>query len=198
MARTRVVNRSGGDISLPAPYSGIIASGGGAILEGTPDEVIANMGGLEAIGHGLLFETAGDAEPVTAQAVSAASRVDGTDDTIVVVGERLQLGPRYALSATAHQALTTPGAIDVAHRTTRLTTSGVGADAATLADGTAIGQRKSIILAAITTGGDTVVVTPTNFADGSTLTFAVLHDGAELEWNGAAWELVSLSGAVVA
>jgi hypothetical protein len=104
----------------------------------------------------------------------------------------------FDLNNSSAQSLPTPGAVDVVHRTTRLTTSGVGADAATLANGAAVGQRKSIILTTIAVGGDSVVLTPTSFADGVTLTFSVLHDGAELEWNGAAWGLVSKSGAVIA
>ena len=85
----------------------------------------------------------------------------------------------------AAQTLVGAGAVDVVHRTTRLTTDGVG-NALTLADGTQLGQRKSVVLGVLGAGGQTGVLTPASFADGATITFANVFDGVELEWNGAA------------
>lgn len=98
------------------------------------------------------------------------------------------------LSATIHgaaQALSGAGAVDITHRTTKLTSTGA-AQAITLADGALVGQRKTIIHAV---DGGSMVLTPTHLAIGTTITFTAVRDSAELEWNGTAWDIVTLVGA---
>lgn len=92
----------------------------------------------------------------------------------------------------SQQALTGPGAISITSETTVLTTT--GADALTLADGVA-GQRKTIIM--IADGGDGTL-TPTNFGNGSTITFADVGDSIELEFAGTDWWIVSNNGCAIA
>lgn len=92
----------------------------------------------------------------------------------------------------SQQALTGAGAISISTETTVLTTT--GADALTLADGVA-GQRKTIIM--IADGGDGTL-TPTNFGNGSTITFNDVGDSVELEFAGTDWWIVSNNGCAIA
>jgi len=92
----------------------------------------------------------------------------------------------------AQQALTGPGAIDITTQTTIITTT--GADAFSLADGTA-GQRKAIIM--IADGGDGTL-TPTNFGNGTTITFNDAGDSILLEFAGTDWWIVANNGCTIA
>lgn len=92
----------------------------------------------------------------------------------------------------SQQALTGAGAISIATATTVLTTT--GSDALTLADGVA-GQRKTIIM--IADGGDGTL-TPTNFGNGSTITFDDVGDSITLEFAGTDWWIVSNNGCTIA
>ena len=94
------------------------------------------------------------------------------------------------------QALSGAGAADVTNLVTELTT-GAGAAAVTLADGTTVGQMKIITM--VVDGGGTATVTPTTFANGSTLAFADVNDTVCLVWASTiGWVIVSNSGAAVA
>jgi len=94
------------------------------------------------------------------------------------------------------QALSGAGAADVTNLVTELTT-GAGAAAVTLADGTTVGQMKIITM--VVDGGGTATVTPTTFANGSTLAFADVNDTVCLVWASTiGWVIVSNNGAVVA
>ena len=94
------------------------------------------------------------------------------------------------------QALSGAGAADVTNLVTELTT-GAGAAAVTLADGTTVGQMKIITM--VVDGGGTATVTPDTFANGSTLAFADVNDTVCLVWASTiGWVIVSNSGAAVA
>jgi len=94
------------------------------------------------------------------------------------------------------QALSGAGAADVTNLVTELTT-GAGAAAVTLADGTTVGQMKIITM--VVDGGGTATVTPTTFANGSTLAFADVNDTVCLVWASTiGWVIVSNNGATVA
>jgi len=93
------------------------------------------------------------------------------------------------------QALSGAGAADLTNLVTELTT-GAGAAAVTLANGTTAGQIKIITM--VVDGGGTATVTPATFANGNNLAFADVNDTAMLVWaNTIGWVLVSNSGAVV-
>ena len=95
------------------------------------------------------------------------------------------------------QALADSGAADLTNLVTELTTTGVGAAAVTLANGTTAGQIKIITMVA--DGGGTATVTPATFANGTNIAFADVNDTVMLVWaNTIGWVLVSNSGAVVA
>lgn len=93
-------------------------------------------------------------------------------------------------AGTVSDALSGPGAVSVATRTTRVTSTGVG-DALTLANGTYIGQRKTIIM--VVDGGSSVITpaTPSGFA---TATLNAVYDWVEMEWTGAAWVPAGFGG----
>ena len=93
------------------------------------------------------------------------------------------------------QALSGAGAADVTNLVTELTT-GAGAAAVTLADGTTVGQMKIITM--VVDGGGTATVTPTTFANGTSMAFADVNDTVCLVWASTiGWVIVSNSGAVV-
>ena len=92
------------------------------------------------------------------------------------------------------QALSGAGAVDIINLVTEVTST--GANALTLADGTTVGQMKIITM--VVDGGD-ATLTPTTFANGSTMTFADVNDTVCLVWaNTIGWVIVSNSGVVVA
>lgn len=69
-------------------------------------------------------------------------------------------------------------------------------DTLTVPNGTVIGQLKTIVLDV--DGGDSLVVTPTNYADGSTITFADANDFCVLMWNGTNWRTIANVGGTIA
>ena len=92
------------------------------------------------------------------------------------------------------QSLSGAGAVDLTNLITELTTA--GANALTLADGTTSGQIKIINM--IVDGGDGTL-TPTTFANGSTITFDAVGESATLVWNSTVgWVAISTVGATIA
>ena len=94
------------------------------------------------------------------------------------------------------QALSGAGAADTVNLITELTTAG-GAAAVTLADGTTSGQMKIINM--IVDGGGTATVTPTTFANGSTIAFDAVAESVTLVRNSTiGWVATSVNGATIA
>ena len=92
------------------------------------------------------------------------------------------------------QSLSGAGAVDLTNLITELTTT--GANALTLADGTTSGQIKIINM--IVDGGDGTL-TPTTFANGTTITFDAVGESATLVWNSTiGWIASSTQGATIA
>lgn len=91
------------------------------------------------------------------------------------------------------QSLSGAGAVNITSLITEITTT--GADALTLADG-ANGQIKIITM--VVDGGNGTL-TPTTFANGTTMTFGDAGDTVMLVFNSTlGWTIVSNSGVVVA
>jgi len=67
----------------------------------------------------------------------------------------------------------------------------------TLANGTT-GQIKILYTKTEASSGQTSVVTPANFANGTTLTFDAVGDAAVMYFNGTNWVLVAGNGVAVA
>ena len=85
----------------------------------------------------------------------------------------------------AADAITDAGAVSVTTYFTEVTTT--TASALTLADGEKVGQMKKIIL--IVDAGD-ATLTPANFVDGSTVTFADAGDYVILMYTDAGWRAI--------
>jgi len=83
--------------------------------------------------------------------------------------------------------------------TTHLVTSntGVAADAFGLADGYD-GQEKIIVYKTETEGGDTGVVTPVSFYDGTTITFDTAGEFVKLFFTNGDWKIIVNNGGTVA
>jgi len=101
----------------------------------------------------------------------------------------------YGASITGGvQSLSGAGAVDLTNLVTELTTT--GANALTLADGTTSGQVKIVNM--IVDGGDGTL-TPTTFANGTTITFDAVAESATLVWNSTiGWVATSVQGATIA
>lgn len=128
---------------------------------------------------------------------SPAGVIVGVDTSGVFVSFALQLAKMVESSGSSGTApaeqISASGALSIVKRSSILAVSGT--KAYTLANGTRVGQRKSIFCrsAASTPVGVVTPATPNNFA---TLTFSTVNGGAELEWNGASWDLVGIGGTV--
>lgn len=70
-----------------------------------------------------------------------------------------------------------------------------GANTGTLADGEQ-GQLKTIVAPVVTAGS--FVLTPTNFNNGTTITFDAAGESATLIWAAGSWHVLALNGATVA
>lgn len=123
-----------------------------------------------------------DYTTVTRYRVSAVS--DGAATVIAGAGTVVAPG--------GIQELTGAGAVDVITGITLWTTS--GSDAGTLADGVE-GQRK--IVKCVVDGGEGTL-TPTNFLDGTDMTFTEVNDAVELVFADGNWNVVANAGVVVA
>jgi hypothetical protein len=91
------------------------------------------------------------------------------------------------------QALSGAGAIGLTSKITKWTTTGAG-NAGTLADGVQ-GQEKIIVHVV---DGGSGVLTPTNLANGTTITFTNVGEAAHLVFMNTEWHVVALYGAVLA
>ena len=76
-------------------------------------------------------------------------------------------------------------------------TDNSGNNAVTLAAGTA-GQIKILYTKVETSSGQTTVVTPAAFANGTTITFDAVGDAAILYYNGSTWVCLAQQGCAIA
>ena len=98
-------------------------------------------------------------------------------------------------AASVQQLDNAGGAVDVVNLFTTIDTSGAGAPVAyTLADGVE-GQVKKLVCVAY---GDDGVVTPANFASGTTVTFTAVGQAVDLAFIAGNWYVTSVLGATVA
>lgn len=130
---------------------------------------------------------------------SPAGIIVGVDSSGVFVSMSLQLSRAIAAAANvsgegAVERNLASGALSVVKRSSTLAVSGTVAY--TLANGVRLNQRKTIHCetAGATPHGVLTPATPVGF---STLDFTTARGGAELEWNGAGWVIVVISGTVV-
>ncbi len=95
---------------------------------------------------------------------------------------------------TTPDTRTGAGAVSITTSATKLVTTG-GADALTLANGTAEGQIKTI---AHTTDGGSAVLTPATGSGFTTVTFTSVGESVTLQWFTGGWVILSIRGAVAA
>jgi hypothetical protein len=173
--------------TLVTPILGTPTSGTLTNCNGLP--IVAGTTGTLSVARGGTGATAATG---TGNVVLANSPTLVTPDIGVATATSIATGP---VSGTV-QSLSGPGAVNLTTFTTAFTSTGTG-DALTLADGTA-GQIKNIVYVAEAAGADTGVLTPTNFGNGTTITFNAVGDSCQLQFIGTDWWVVSLNGAVVA
>lgn len=113
-----------------------------------------------------------------------------TSGNLVMTSGNLTITAGYLLAGV--QSLNGPGAVDVTHLATTITTT--GADALTLGDG-AVGQYKSIVMI-VKVGNATL--TPTNLYGFTTITFTAVGQGVLLQFVGTKWIVVANNGATLA
>jgi hypothetical protein len=101
------------------------------------------------------------------------------------------------LAMGANQALAAAGAVSIVTPTTTLAVTGTGDTAFTLADGVN-GQVKVVKLISKGSSGN-AVLTPTNFLDGSTITFDTVLDSIVLVFNDTTgeWMVAANSGTTI-
>jgi dihydrodipicolinate reductase len=117
----------------------------------------------------------------------------------VSVANVLNYIPTFLAFAQAEQTLTGAGAANITSAVTAFVTNtdNSNANAVTLANGTT-GQIKILYTKTEASSGQTSVVTPANFANGTTLTFDAVGDAAIMYFNGTNWVLVAGNGVAVA
>lgn len=108
------------------------------------------------------------------------------------IGRGFWVGANVSDLRATPQTLTGAGAVNLTTRVTWIVTT--GADALTLADGVE-GQEKFIVMK--TDGGDGTL-TPTSFANGSTITFNDVGDSVHLLFTNASWHLMGSQGVAIA
>jgi len=107
---------------------------------------------------------------------------DGTDSVVQALGGEDVIYIAGAQPADAHA------------RTTRYDLATAGDNVtSTLGDGAQLGQRKTLAIGSAL-AGKTAVITPAQFADGTTITLTARFDAVELEWQLAGWTVVGVFG----
>ena len=117
----------------------------------------------------------------------------------LTVANLLNYIPTFLAFAQAEQSLTGAGAANVTSAVTAFTTNtdNSGNNAVTLAAGTA-GQIKILYTKVESSSGQTSVVTPAAFANGTTITFDAVGDAALLYYNGSTWVCIAQQGCAIA
>ena len=118
----------------------------------------------------------------------------------VSVANVLNYIPTFLAFAQAEQSLTGAGAANVTSAVTAFTTNtdNSNANAVTLAAGTVSGQIKILYTKVESSSGQTSVVTPAAFANGTTITFDAVGDAAILYYNGSTWVCLAQQGCAIA
>lgn len=159
-----------------------------SVVAGTSDTAGAafTIAGSQGTGTGaggsIIFQTAAAGGSGSSQNALAAALTLDSAKTATFAG---------AIVGSV-QSLSGAGAVNVSTHTTAWITT--GADAGTLADGV-VGQFKWIVLVA---HGGNGTLTPSNLANGTTLTFGEVGDSVLLQFLGTEWWVVANNGVVLA
>ena len=184
MAVTQFTVSSGG-----VNIEGIVMDTGVLDLNGVADSLVLDADGDTSIssptGNQIDIEIAGaDDFTITANAfnVLAGSRITAPGSTVATF-----------IPEAAQQNLTGAGAINITSYYTAFTSSGA-AQALSLADGAVRGQLK--LITHVSDGGSGVL-TPTNLAGGTTITFTTVAESALLLFDGTDWVALLLYNSAV-
>ena len=179
MAVSQVTTASGG-----FNVEGVVFDSGVMDLNGVADAIVLDADGDTSISaptdDTIDIEINGaDDFSITSNALNilAGSRITGAGSTVVPF-----------VPEAAQQNLSGAGAINITTHYTAFTSTGAG-NALTLADGTMRGQLKFICHVV---DGGSGVLTPTNLAGGTTITFTTVGESALLEFNGTDWVALML------
>lgn len=184
MAVSQFTTTSGG-----TNIEGIVMDAGVLDLNGVADALVLDADGDTSIsaptGNQIDIEIAGaDDFTFTANVLNVltGSRIGGAGSTVTpFVPEAVQ------------QALSGAGAVNITTYYTAFTSTGAG-DALSLADGAIRGQLK--LIKHVSDGGSGVL-TPTNLASGTTITFTTVAEEALLLWNGTDWVALTLINSAI-
>lgn len=105
-------------------------------------------------------------------------------------------GKPYPVPGAPVQSLSGAGAVNITTAITKFTSTGAG-NALTLANGTYVGQRKTIVHFVKGASG-TGVLTPATPSGFATATFSNLGTTLTLEWSATGWFIVANGGATIA
>ena len=109
-----------------------------------------------------------------------------------------QLENRMGVGAKTH-AITT-GALSVTDFAKFgmhiFSTGTAGGSTLAVPDGTHKGERLSLKADTINSTSQTMVATPANFMDGTTITFDASNEYADLQWTGTEWAVMSTNATV--
>lgn len=156
--------------------------------------------GNETVSPGEIALTNGNILVGNGSNVAAGVAMSG-DASVVAAGTVTVTGTtaeRVAfIPATAPQALTGAGAVNITAYQTRFTSNGTG-NALTLANATRTGLLKKVSYVAEGGGADTGVITPATPSGFATVTLNAIGDYVQFLWTGAAWIVVEYVGATVA
>ena len=117
------------------------------------------------------------------------AKADTAEMGVILLDEPAQID----IPQGAQQALSGAGAINVTSFSTVWTTTGV--NAATLANGTRIGQLKEIML---TVDGGDGTLTPATASGFTTIVFSNIGDMVLLEWTGSGWIILKRANVATA
>ena len=143
----------------------------------------------------FLGATLNQTKVVSTKVDEIIDKVNTIDDTVSNIIDNTVSTTMFAtyVPKAVFQNLTGAGAINVtSYYTTWNTTA---ANAATLADGTKVGQLKKIRM---TTDGGVGTLTPAHLNDGTTISFDDVNDYVELLWDGNAWFVIENVGCTIA
>ncbi len=164
------------------------------MLDGTID--------LNGVNNALILDADGDTHISAPTSNQIDISVGGADDFTITANSLNVLsgstiaGPSsnfyWCAPIAAQQDITGAGAINITTAYTAFTSSGAG-QALTLADGAVKGQFKKICHVV---DGGSGVLTPTNLASGTTITFTTVGETAELVFDGSDWRAVALYNTV--
>lgn len=159
--------------------------------------------GLSGLGSGV---AAFLATPSSANLRSAVTDETGSGSLVFATSPTLVTPTLGVASATSIatgpvfgtiQSLSGGGAVDITSLTTAYTSTATG-NSLTLANGSTVGQIKTVVYVAEAAGADTGILTPSSRVGYATITFNNVGDSVTLQYFTQGWAIIGVRGATVA